>query len=226
MTICIIPARGGSKRIKNKNIKKINNIPLLGHVIKTAIKSKLFSEVVVSTDSKKIKKIAIDYGAKVPFLRNKKLSNDYATTREVLVDCIKKIGSTNYEFHFCLYPTAILINQKDLIKAYKKIKKYKYDHLVAVSKFNSSPLRALKIISKNKNKIKFKYLKYKSFRTQRLPDEFFDSGSFYIWRTKKLLKKNLPWPSKTTYYELNSHNTVDINTPEDLKLAKILFNNN
>ena len=77
MTICIIPARKGSKRIKNKNIIKLNNIPLIGHVIKTALKSKIFSKVIVSTDSKKIQSIAKKYGADVPFIRSKKLSNDF-----------------------------------------------------------------------------------------------------------------------------------------------------
>ena len=221
MTICIIPARGGSKRIKNKNIKKINNKPIISHVIKVAKESKLFSRIIVSTDSKKISNIAIKYGAEVPFKRNKKLSDDHATTKDVLVDCVKKINSKNQEFHFCLYPTAVLLNKKDLIESYKKIKKFKFDHLVAISEFNSSPLRSLKITSKNK--IEFKNKKYKNFRTQNLSKEYFDTGSFYIWRTSTLLKKSSSLPKKSTFYMLNSHRVVDINTPQDFKLAEILF---
>ena len=90
--ICIIPARQGSKRIKNKNIKLFAGKPLISHVIKTAKKSKLFSRIVVSTDSTRIANIAKNNGAEVPFLRNKKLSNDYAGTAEVMIDSVKKIN--------------------------------------------------------------------------------------------------------------------------------------
>ena len=89
MTICIIPARSGSKRIKNKNIQKINNQHLIEIVIKIAKKSGIFSRIVVSTDSKKIAKIAKNFGAEVPFFRSKKLSDDYTPTYKVLIDCIK-----------------------------------------------------------------------------------------------------------------------------------------
>ena len=81
--ICVIPAREGSKRIKDKNIINFINKPLISYSIKNAIKSKLFDEVIVSTDSKKIKKISEKFGAKVPFFRSKKLSNDNTGTMEV-----------------------------------------------------------------------------------------------------------------------------------------------
>lgn len=221
MTICIIPARKGSKRIKNKNIIKLNNIPLIGHVIKTALKSKIFSKVIVSTDSKKIQSIAKKYGADVPFIRSKKLSNDFTTTRDVLIDCVKKIKAEKIKYIFCIYPTAILIDKNDLIKSFRKIKKYNYDYLIAISKFNSSPLRSLKVISQKR--IIFKKLKYKNLRSQDLSQEYFDTGSFYIWKTKSILKKRVKWPKKSTYYELSNLKSVDINTKEDLDLAKLLY---
>lgn len=223
MTICIIPARKGSKRIKNKNIVKLNNIPLIGHVIKIALESKLFSKVIVSTDSKKIQSIAKKYGADVPFIRSKKLSNDFTTTRDVLIDCIKKIQAEKIKYIFCIYPTAILINKNDLIKSFKKIKKYNYDYLIAISKYNSSPLRSLKVISQKR--IIFKKLKYKNLRSQDLSQEYYDTGSFYIWKTKSILKKRVKWPKKSTFYELSNLKSVDINTKEDLDLAKLLFQN-
>ena len=90
MTICIIPARSGSKRIKNKNIRKINNIPMLGTTIQIAKKSKIFKRIIVSTDTEQIAKIAMEYGAEVPYLRSKKLANDFTATYEVLIDIVKK----------------------------------------------------------------------------------------------------------------------------------------
>jgi CMP-N-acetylneuraminic acid synthetase len=86
---CIIAARGGSKRITNKNIIKIFGQPMISYPITTAIKSRIFKNIFVSTDSKKIKIISEKYGAKVPFLRKKKLANDKVGLQEVLVDFIK-----------------------------------------------------------------------------------------------------------------------------------------
>ena len=118
MTICIIPARSGSKRIKNKNIVKINGLPIIAKTIKIARQSKLFTRIIVSTDSLKIAKIAKKYGAEVPFLRSKKLSDDYTPIINVMIDAIDKIESFKEKFHFCIYPTSILINQKDLKSAF------------------------------------------------------------------------------------------------------------
>ena len=95
MKICLIPARGGSKRIRNKNIKSFYGKPLISYSIDLAKKSKIFDGIYVTTDSQKIKRISIKYGAKVPFLRPKKISNDRATDKEVLDHfieyCKKKI---------------------------------------------------------------------------------------------------------------------------------------
>ena len=93
MSICIIPARSKSVRIKNKNIINFFGKPIIAYAIDVAKESKLFKRIIVSTDSKKIAKIAIKYGAEVPFLRSKKLSDNYTTTTDVIIDSIKKISS-------------------------------------------------------------------------------------------------------------------------------------
>ena len=104
MTICIIPARFNSKRIKKKNIKFIKGKPLIGHVIQKLKKAKIFSRIIVSTDNLKIAKISKKFGAEVPFLRSKKLSDDYTPTYKVLVDCVKKLNlkMMNFTFVFIL----------------------------------------------------------------------------------------------------------------------------
>ena len=121
MTICIIPARLGSKSIKNKNIKFLKGKHLIGHVIKIAKSSGLFKRIIVSTESEKISKIAKFYGAEVPFIRKKKLADDYTPTFKVLIDCVKTLKSEKTPYHFCIYPTAIFIDKYDLRKAFKKI---------------------------------------------------------------------------------------------------------
>lgn len=220
MTVCIIPARGGSKRIKNKNIRKINNRPIISHVIQTAKKSNLFSRIIVTTDSKEIAKIAIRSGAEVPFLRSKKLSNDYTSTKDVIIDCIKNISSEKIPYHFCIYPTASLLEISDLKKAFKKIKKKNFDSLIATSEFNYSPLRAFRVV--NNDTIKFQSKKYLKSRSQDIPRLIHDSGTFYIYKTRSLLKQKKILPKKTTFYMIQRLKSLDINYPEDLQFLKYL----
>jgi pseudaminic acid cytidylyltransferase len=222
MTICIIPARSGSKRLKNKNIKKFNGKPIISYAIKTARSSRLFSRIIVSTDSKQISNIAKRYGAEVPFLRTKKLSNDFATTAEVLLDCVKRIFSKKTEFHFCLYPTTTLISKEDLISAYKKIKKEKANLLMAITDYETSPYRAIKL---SNNRINFNFKKYAKYRTQDIPKLYRDSGSFYIFKTTSLLKDKGKLDNKSTYYHLDRNKAVDIDNIKDFKLAELLFKN-
>jgi len=220
MTICIIPARSGSKRIKNKNIKIFNGKPIISHAIKFAKSTGLFKRIIVSTDSYKISKIAQKYGAEVPFLRSKKLSNDFSPTKDVILDCINQISSKNVKYHFVLYPTSVLLLKKDFINSFKKIKKKKYDFLVAVTDYSYSPYRAFKFIGKNK--ISFQSKKYINCRSQDIPRLIHDTGSFYIWKTKALLKNRDIMPKKTTYYLLDRYRAIDINTEQDFKFAAFL----
>ena len=223
MAICIIPARSGSKRIKNKNIQKINGIPLIGMTIKIAKKSGLFKRIIVSTDCPKISSIAKKYGAEVPFLRDKKLSNDFTPTFKVLIDVVKKIGSQKEKFHFCIYPTSILISKNDLKMALLKIKKTKSKYIFPIAEFESNPYRSF--IIKN-NFIKFTWPKYQLKRSQDLDSLYYDTGSFYIYETKALLtisEKELI-PKKSTYIILKKK-LIDVNYPKDLKLLKEEFKN-
>ena len=125
MNIAIIPARIGSKRIKEKNIKIFKGKPLIYYSIIAAKKTKIFDKILVSTDSKKIKNIALKYGAEVPFLRPKRLSDDYTGTKEVINHSIKWCVKNKIEAKFicCIYPTAPFINYKNLIKSHRLIKK-------------------------------------------------------------------------------------------------------
>ena len=125
MNIAIIPARIGSKRIKQKNIKIFKGKPLIYYSINAAKKSKVFDKILVSTDSEKIGEIARKYGADVPFLRPKNLSDDYTGTKEVINHsinwCIK--NKIDPKYICCIYPTAPFLNYKNLIKSFRIIKK-------------------------------------------------------------------------------------------------------
>ena len=187
--ICIIPARSGSKRIKDKNIINFYNKPLISYSIKKAISSKLFNKVIVSTDSKKIKRISEKFGAKVPFIRSKKLSNDKTGTMEVLIDAIKKTNSVNEKFCCLFYPTSPLIKAIDLNKAFNILKSKKNaDGIFTIAEYNSHPMRSL--ILKN-NFVNFKFSSYRKKNSNDLKKMYFDCGNFYFYRTKKILKKNI-----------------------------------
>jgi len=218
-TICINAAREGSKRIKNKNIINFFGKPLISYPIQTALKSGLFEKIVVSTDSLKIAKIAEKYGAEVPFLRKKKLSDDETGLREVMKDTIKNIKSQNNKYHFYIYATAALLNKKDLIEAFKKIKRLNYDFLISIKKFESNPLRAFKL---QKNNLKFKWNKFAKKNTQNLENLYSDSASFFIFKTKNIFKKNI-LANKTTFYKQSRNEALDIDYPEDLEMLKIIY---
>ena len=219
-SICIITARGGSKRIKNKNIKIFFGKPLIYYSIKAAVKSNLFDKVVVSTDSKKIANIAIKYGAEVPFLRSKKLSSDKATTDLVLLDAINMLKSKNYKIHACIYPTAPLIKEIDLIKAHKKLLFSKSDSIFALTKFEYPIDRAL---IKKKNFYYFIKNRNKNKRSQNFKQYFHDSGCFYFFKTANFLKNKTVITKKSLGYYLKKFESCDIDDKEDFQLAKALF---
>ena len=221
MAICIIPARKNSKRIKNKNIINFFGKPIIYYAIKTAKKSNLFSKVIVSTDCKKIASIAKKYGAEVPFIRSKKISDDYTNTLDVVLDTIKKISSENEKYHCCIYPTAVLIESNDLRKSYNKIKRLNADYLIAVTNFEYPPQRSL--IKKGKNWINFSNRKFKNYRSQDLQTLYRDTGSFYFYKTSILLKKKDNLVKKTTYFFKDHSKIMDINYGSDFKLAKLKY---
>ncbi len=219
-TICLIPARGGSKRIKNKNIKKFFGKPLLERVIKNAKKSKLFDDIFVSTDSILIKKLATKCGAIVPYMRSKKLSNDHAIIKSVIDDFINKVILNKKEKIniFVLYPTSIFVSKEMIIKCSKMLKKTEY--VTIVKKFPHPIQRALKF---NKKKLQPLNLKKKMMRTQDLKDYYYNSGQIDCFKLDAWLKKKIFFKMNAKFIILKDIESIDIDTPDDLKLAYKIF---
>jgi len=218
--ICIIPARSGSKRIKNKNIILINKKPLIAHTIKILKKTKIFSRIIVTTDSKKIKKISISEGAEVPFLRKNKLSGSKVTIQKTIQDCIKRLNSEKVKYHFCVFPTAILIEPNDLISAYNIIKKGNFNSVVAVTE-NKTFFRSF---IKKKKIINFFWSKNSKKMSQELKSAYSDSGTFYIFKTNNYMKNNKILPSNSSVYLIDKYKGVNVDDQNDLKFLKIAFN--
>ena len=219
-TICLIPARAGSKRIKNKNIKKFFGKPLLERVIENAKKSKLFNSIYVSTDSLLIKKLATRCGAIVPYIRSKKLSNNHAIIKSVIDDFISKVIVNKKENIniFILYPTSIFVDKKMIIKCSQILKKT--DYVTAVKKFPHPIQRALKF---NKNKLEPLNLKKKLMRTQDLEDYYYNSGQIDCFKLSAWIKNKMFHKMNAKFIILKDLESVDIDTPDDLKLAQKIF---
>lgn len=219
-TICLIPARGGSKRIKNKNIKKFFGKPLLERVIENAKKSKLFDDIYVSTDSFLIKKLATRCGAIVPFIRSKKLSNDHAIIKSVIDDFINKVILNKKQKIniFVLYPTSIFVDKKLITKCNQILKTTQY--VTTVKKFPHPIQRALKF---NKNKLEPLNLKKKLMRTQDFENYYYNSGQIDCFKLDAWLKNKMFHKMNAKFITLEDFDSVDIDTPEDLKLAHRIF---
>ena len=181
MNIAIIPARGGSKRIPKKNIRLFRGKPMITWSIDAAIKSNCFDKIVVSTDSEEIASIAEGSGAWVPFRRPNEISDDYSTTKEVIVHCINWLKNNNFSLNYicCLYATAPFVKVDDLKKSFKLIKKQSKERFVFTATNFSFPIqRAIKL---NNNGISSMfYPENFNTRSQDLENAYHDAGQFYI----------------------------------------------
>lgn len=219
--VCIIPARGGSKRIKNKNLKKIKNKSFLAHAIDKAKQSKIFDKIIVSTDSKKIKLEGQKYGAICNTFRPDKLSNNFATILDVIKFEFKNNKLNNYDFVFCIYPcSGPQIQIRYLKEALKIIKKNKADHLLTTTEFEYPPEKAM--IQHNKY-LSLKNKKHYRTRTQDLPKQFKDTGSIYIFSNKILNSNKKVENWRITNLNLNKYSIIDIDDYNDYNFLRKLL---
>lgn len=211
--IAIIPARAGSKGLKNKNIKIINKKPLIYWSIKSLKKSKYVDKIIVSTDSKKIKAIAQSFGADVPFLRPKIISTDKAKTIDVIKHCLKflKKKKENFDYIVLLEPTSPLTTSFDIDDALRTLDKNKdADSLVSIAEnIDCHPVFNINL---NNNGIIKPYLKkLDSPRRQDLSKLFFYCGNIYISKINPLLKsKSFYQKDKTIGFKSNKWQSLEI----------------
>lgn len=221
-SIAIIPARANSKRIKDKNVISFRGMPMIYWAIKVAKESKCFDRIIVSTDSKKIAKKAISFGAEVPFIRPKNISDDYTSSTTVIAHALNEIIKKQIipEYTCCIYPCCPLIEPKDIRKAYKSLKKSNVDFIIPLAKYSQPIQRSIEL--NENNKISFVEKKYLFTRTQDLSNRYYDAGQFYIGKSKMWIKnKNIFFNSKGLV--LPEWKAIDIDNKEDLERAKIIF---
>jgi N-acylneuraminate cytidylyltransferase len=220
--LCIIPARGGSKRIPKKNIKDFLGKPIIAYSIKAALNSGLFDEVMVSTDDKEIAEIAIKYGVKVPFFRSEKASNDIATTFEVIHEVVLEYKNQfNKEFDLvcCIYPTAPLIQVQQLKNGLDLLLAKNFDSVFPMVAFGYPIWRGLEITDEGKTKMVWP--KYQNSRSQDLKKVYHDAGQWYWINIKKMGETAFTHNSSSII--LSEVEVQDIDNQTDWKLAEMKY---
>lgn len=220
--IAIIPARGGSKRIPRKNIKYFLGKPIIAYSIQTALESKLFDEVMVSTDDEEIAEIAKSYGASVPFMRSANNANDHASTVDVLKEVLSKYSNKNISFRYscCIYATAPFVTKEKLISAFDILLNNKYDTVAPVMPYSFPVQRGLKM---KEGKVRFAYPEYMNSRSQDLDTLYHDAGQFYFFDTQSILEKGTLWTNNTGGVIISELEAQDIDSELDWRLAELKY---
>ncbi len=225
MQLAVIPARGGSKRIPRKNIKMFHGQPMIAWSIQAAIDSGCFDEVWVSTDDEEIAEVAQVYGAKVPFLRPVHLSDDFATTADVMSHAVEEFGKINHalpDYICCLYATAPFVTKADLVQGLEKIKNN--SNLNYVFSATTYPFPIQRAIKLNEyDTVEMFSPQYFNVRSQDLEEAWHDAGQFYWGTAEAWLNKAMIFSTQSRVVELPRFRVQDIDTQEDWDRAEWLF---
>lgn len=220
--IAIIPARGGSRRIKSKNIAPLAGKPMIAHTIEHALHSKLVDRVIVSTEDKEIAKVSKKYGAEV-FVRPVNLANDGATSESAILNVfeeIKKRDEKKPDLIVFLQCTSPVRSKDDIDKAIKTLIDKKVDSL-----FSATRNFGL-IWSKGKNGIRSLNYDFKTRkREQEMDKQYRENGSIYVFKPSILLAHNNRLGGKIDIYEMNVWKSFQVDEPKDLQLVEWIMKN-
>jgi len=221
--LCIIPARGGSKRIPRKNIKDFLGKPIIAYSIEAALASELFDVVMVSTDDEEIRQVAIQYGAEVPFLRSEDNANDMATTAAVLEEVLTKYKGLGMEFSHacCLYPTAPFVTAAKLEEGYEKLISSDADAVFPLVKFDYPVWRGLRM--HDNYQVEMIWKEHLNSRSQDLEPVFHDAGQWYWFRIDRFLQNKKLFTANTLGVEISPLEVQDIDNMHDWHLAELKY---
>ncbi len=228
MKLAVIPARGGSERIPKKNIKQFCGKPIMAFSIEAALKSGVFDKIIVSTDDDSIARVALNYGAEVPFKRPHTLSDEYTGTLPVVQHAIEWYEEKGVYFEkiCCIYATAPFINSDDIIRGLEKLECEEADFIISVTSF---PFPIQRAVRKNTNGfLEMVSPEMYSVRSQDLETLYHDAGQFYWASRNAWLIATNPYQLRTKPLILPRTRVQDIDTLEDWECAEKLFyiNNN
>jgi len=221
-SIAIITARGGSKRIPQKNIREFCGRPIIEYSIKAALDAGIFDEVMVSTDSKEIADIACAAGANVPFLRSEKTSGDFATTAEVIMEVLeqyKGLGQT-FEYASCIYPTAPFVTAKKLREGFHILQEKQGSMVMPVVIFSFPPQRSMIL---DGDVLKPKWSENRNIRSQDLEPFYHDCGQFYCYDVKKFVSLKGQLEDGIIPMIMPETEVQDIDNMDDWKIAELKY---
>ena len=215
MKIAVIPARGGSKRIPRKNIKVFGGKPMIAWSIGVAQASKLFDQIIVSTDDAEIADIALAHGAAVPFIRPAELSDDHTSTGAVLAHATRwALDSTpQLQGVCCIYATAPLLQMEDLQKGWSELVSGNWDYTFTATKIPSNIYRSFSI--EGDGAVKMLYPGHYLTRSQDLPNLYQDAGQFYWGRPKAWLRQSPIFQGKSKAITIPAWRVQDIDSLDD-----------
>jgi pseudaminic acid cytidylyltransferase len=222
MRVAIIPARGGSKRIPRKNIKLFHGKPMISWSIKTALESKIFDRIIVSTDDSEIAEIAINFGVEVPFIRPAILADDYATTADVMGHAVNWLVDDGYPASeiCCIYPTAPFITVHDITCGLELLVSGGWQYVFSATEFTAPIFRSFK---KGSIGLEMLFPEHYLTRSQDFPKVFHDAGQFY-WGTNNAWQSKAPiFSNRSQFIALPRLRVQDIDTPEDWDIAEKKF---
>lgn len=222
--IAIIPARSGSKGLKDKNIRLLNGKPVLAYTIEAALKSKCFDCVMVSTDSKKYAKIAREYGAVVPFLRSEKTSMDSASPWEVVKEVLERyeeMGET-FDTFTLLQPTSPLRNEKDIRGCFKMLEEKKANAVVSMCELECS-IHLVNRLPKSRSMKNFISAKQYNKRRQDIEPYYRFNGAIYLSKVKSFKKNMNIYANKCYAYIMDRERSYDIDSEFDLKIVESII---
>jgi CMP-N-acetylneuraminic acid synthetase len=226
-SLAIIPARGGSTRLKSKNKKKIGNFTLVERAINAALKSNKFTNILVSTDDVDILKIVKNYQKKSHIInihrRNKKLSSNTATALE-LVNYLVEKKYKDYDFVSLLLPTCPFRSSVHIKEAFKCLDKYT-DSVVSLTQYEFPVALSVKIKSKFINLSKKSPLLTGNTRSQDQEIIYRPNGAIYLSKIKSFLKYQNFWKGKVRPYAMSRLNSIDIDDKMDLDYANFILRN-
>ena len=222
--LCIIPARGGSKRIPHKNIADFKGVPIISYSIKAVQESGIADEIMVSTDDPVIAEVAKQYGAKVPFLRDASTSNDTAGVAAVLVEVVNEYQKQGMAFEYVLavYATQPLLKPENLKKAFEQLSTTEgAESICTVEQYSYPPQRAT-VIDEN-GELKQLHPENYYARSQDLQPIYHDCNQFFLFKTYALLRDQKLYTEHTLPFILAESESQDIDTMEDWKLMEMKY---
>lgn len=221
--IAIIPARSGSKGLPDKNIKLLNNKPLLSYTIESALESGIFDEIHVSTDSEEYAEIARKYGASVPFLRPVEFSTDKSSTLDTVKMVLQSYKNMGLSYDICtlLQPTSPLRGSDNIKKAMDVFYDKNAHTVISVCQVEH-PVQWCFYLPDNGSMKEFSKSPYRHTRRQDLTAMYRENGAIYIFRTEDIILDSFDiYRNGCFAYIMNKDNSIDIDDEIDFKLAEI-----